>query len=128
MVWTGQRSERFVFIVCYKFPLRERTSGIPGFVDKPKDMIRALPQQQSVPQFGGGQRMGKCSALQWKLSSGYLHALYLDSGKISPIKQKRTSRQINTKRQKQKTDYENLLLLQKIQNVKPSNSVRNAFG
>ena len=39
----------------------------------------------------------------------------------------RTSNQINTKRVKQKTDYENLLLLQKIQNVKPSSSVRKAF-
>ena len=63
MVWTGQSNGKFVFIVCYMFPLRERTSGIPGFVDKPKDTMRALPQQQSVPQFGGGQRMGKCSAV-----------------------------------------------------------------
>ena len=39
----------------------------------------------------------------------------------------KTSNQINTKRVKQKTDYENLLLLQKIQNVKPSSSVRKAF-
>lgn len=39
----------------------------------------------------------------------------------------RTSNQINSKRVKQKTDYENLLLLQKIQNVKPSCSVRKAF-
>ena len=38
-----------------------------------------------------------------------------------------TSNQINTKRIKQRTDYENLLLLQKIQNVKPSSSVRKAF-
>ena len=43
------------------------------------------------------------------------------------VKQKKTSNQINNSRQKQKTDYENLLLLQKIQNVKPSNSVRKAF-
>ena len=129
MVWTGQRNDRFVFIVCNMFPFRERTSGIPGFVDKPRDTMRAPPQQQSVPQFGGGQRMGRCGAVQWKLSIIIIkYVLYLDSGKMSPIKQKRTSRQINTKRQKQKTDYENLLLLQKIQNVKPSNSVRNAFG
>ena len=69
MVWTGQRKDRFVFVVvCYMFPLRERTSGIPGFVDKPKDTMRAPPQQQSVPQFGGGQRMGgMCGAVQWKL-------------------------------------------------------------
>lgn len=80
----------------------------------------------------------KCSPVWRWPENGYVwccaveiiikHVLYSDSGKLSPIKQKRTSRQINTKRQKQKTDYENLLLLQKIQNVKPSNSVRNAFG
>ena len=40
----------------------------------------------------------------------------------------RTSNQINQKRRKQKTDYENLILLQKIQNVKPSRSVMTSFA
>ena len=40
----------------------------------------------------------------------------------------RTSNQINQKRRKQKTDYENLILLQKIQNVKPSRSVMSSFA
>ena len=48
--------------------------------------------------------------------------------RVTPNKLKKTSHQINTKRIKQKTDYENLLLLQKIQNVKSSSSVRQAFG
>ena len=48
--------------------------------------------------------------------------------RVTPNKLKKTSHHINTKRIKQKTDYENLLLLQKIQNVKSSSSVRQAFG
>lgn len=38
-----------------------------------------------------------------------------------------TSRQINQERSKHKTDYENLLLLQKIQNVKPSRHIVASF-
>ena len=67
-----------------------------------------------------------CFFSLWK--TNYFQLFYfLDTG-TTPSKQKRTSHQINTKRLKQKTDYENLLLLQKIQNVKSSNSVRKAFA
>ena len=50
---------------------------------------------------------------------------YAASWKVSGM---RTSNQINQKRRKQKTDYENLILLQKIQNVKPSRSVMSSFA
>lgn len=39
-----------------------------------------------------------------------------------------TSNQINQQKQKHKRDYENLLLLQKIQNVKPSRNIEASFG
>lgn len=39
----------------------------------------------------------------------------------------RTSNQINAEKQKHKRDYENLLLLQKIQNVKPSREVAGSL-
>ena len=44
-----------------------------------------------------------------------------------PRGRKPTSRQINQQRVKHKTDYENLLLLQKIQNVRPSKSIVASF-
>ena len=39
-----------------------------------------------------------------------------------------TSNQINQQKQKHKRDYENLLLLQKIQNVRPSRDIEASFG
>ena len=44
-----------------------------------------------------------------------------------PVK-KTTSNQINQARRKNKQDYENLLLLQKIQNAKPSNTIYKSFS
>ena len=41
---------------------------------------------------------------------------------------KATSNQINQARRKNQTDYENLLLLQKIQNAKPSNTIYKSFS
>ncbi|XP_040568093.1 uncharacterized protein [Lepeophtheirus salmonis] len=38
-----------------------------------------------------------------------------------------TSNQINAEKRRQKRDYENLLLLQKIQNAKPSTSIADSF-
>ncbi|XP_023342655.1 GATA zinc finger domain-containing protein 10 [Eurytemora carolleeae] len=43
---------------------------------------------------------------------------------FSPIK---TSNQVNEARRREKSDYENLILLQKIQNVKPSRLVQKSF-
>ena len=40
----------------------------------------------------------------------------------------RTSNQINKQRAKHKTDYENLLLLQKIQSVKPSREIVHSLA
>ena len=45
-----------------------------------------------------------------------------------PTNKKATSNQINQARRKNQTDYENLLLLQKIQNAKPSNTIYKSFG
>ena len=45
-----------------------------------------------------------------------------------PPRKKVTSNQINQQRRKNQTDYENLLLLQKIQNAKPSKTVAKGFG
>lgn len=42
-------------------------------------------------------------------------------------KSKPTSNQLNHQRWKHKTDYENLLLLQKIQNAKPSKDIEQSF-
>ena len=42
-------------------------------------------------------------------------------------RRKVTSNQINQQRRKHQTDYENLLLLQKIQNAKPSRTVAKNF-
>ena len=49
------------------------------------------------------------------------------AGEAARPKGKKTSNQINQKRRKTKTDYENLLLLQKIQNAKPSSWVKKSF-
>ena len=45
-----------------------------------------------------------------------------------PPRKKVTSNQINQQRRKNQTDYENLLLLQKIQNAKPSKNVAKGFS
>lgn len=42
-------------------------------------------------------------------------------------RRKPTSNQINQQKWKHKTDYENLLLLQKIQNAKPSRAIEKSF-
>ena len=36
--------------------------------------------------------------------------------------------QINEERRRHRTDYENLILLQKIQNVRPSDQIASSFG
>ena len=45
-----------------------------------------------------------------------------------PMNKKATSNQINQSRRKNKQDYENLLLLQKIQNAKPSRTIFKSFN
>ena len=68
----------------------------------------AMPLQSTLT----GTSTDRHSYASWKSSGGH----------------HRTSNQINQKRRKQKTDYENLILLQKIQNVKPSRSVMTSFA
>ena len=46
---------------------------------------------------------------------------------LQKCKSKPTSNQLNQQRWKHKTDYENLLLLQKIQNAKPSKDIEQSF-
>ena len=46
---------------------------------------------------------------------------------LQKYRNKPTSNQLNQQRWKHKTDYENLLLLQKIQNAKPSKDIEQSF-
>ena len=46
---------------------------------------------------------------------------------LQRYRSKPTSNQVNQQRWKHKTDYENLLLLQKIQNAKPSKDIEQSF-
>jgi hypothetical protein len=46
---------------------------------------------------------------------------------LQKFRNKPTSNQLNQQRWKHKTDYENLLLLQKIQNAKPSKDIEQSF-
>ena len=74
-----------------------------------------------------GVDRGRTSGIPSSGETSRLNTARERESRKTPTKHLRTSNQINTKRVKQKTDYENLLLLQKIQNVKPSSSVRKAF-
>lgn len=65
-------------------------------------------------------RQDQCKSPFWIMSITSLIRLRL-------AKNKRTSNQINKQRLKHKTDYENLLLLQKIQNVRPSREIVDSF-
>eukprot|EP00092_Neocalanus_flemingeri_P102139 GFUD01130622.1.p1 GENE.GFUD01130622.1~~GFUD01130622.1.p1 ORF type:complete len:179 (+),score=49.53 GFUD01130622.1:34-570(+) len=86
---------------CHHGHDRDRTSGIPS--SGRRSNARGLEGEQS-PRKG--------------VKEGQL---------TKQNNSRKTSNQINQKRRKQKTDYENLLLLQKIQSAKPSSWVKKSF-
>ena len=60
---------------------------------------------------------------KYPLASGRDDMVHLDKARARP-----TSNQINQIKAKHKTDYENLLLLQKIQNARPSRTIEASFN
>ena len=94
---------------------RLRTSGIPP----PPEKLSGLETDRSTSSAATGET---CQPLVTPTAGTQ------DKAQAVPRLSPATSNQINQKRRKQKTDYENLILLQKIQNVKPSKPVMTSFA